>query len=105
MGRRQQRIERRRGRRVHARLRRDLEQLAQLEPGGAPQRPLVIDSPVLVDARAVAKPCPFCGGAVRLDAHTAEVVDGVRLRVASVVCAPCGARRSVYFRLDDPTVH
>ena len=91
--------------RAHARLVRDQERLARLEPGGGPERPLLIDSPVLVDARAVAKPCPLCGGSLRLDAHTAEVVDGVRLRVASVTCTQCGVRRSVYFRLSEPSVH
>lgn len=84
---------------------RDLERVARREPGGAPDRPLVIDSPVLVDVRAVAKPCVFCDGSLRLDAHTAEVVEGVRLRVASVACTQCGARRSVYFRLAGPSVH
>ncbi len=91
--------------REQARLRRDLERAARLEAGGAPDHPLVIDSPVLVDIRAVAEPCPLCGGLLRLDAHTAEVVDGVRLRVASVVCTQCGGRRSVYFRLAEPSVH
>lgn len=84
---------------------RDLERLAHLEPGGSPERPLLIDSPVLVETRAVAKPCPLCAGSLRLDAHTAETVDGVRLRVASVCCTQCGVRRSVYFRLAEPSVH
>jgi hypothetical protein len=65
----------------------------------------VIDSPVLVDLRAVAQPCVVCGGSLRLDAHTAEVVDRVRLRVAAVVCTQCGARRAIYFRLHEPSLH
>jgi hypothetical protein len=99
----------RRDRRAQARVReklaRELEALARLEPGGAPDKPLLIDSPVLVDTRAVAKPCLLCGGSMRLDAHTAEVVDGVRLRVASVVCTACGTSRAIYFRLDEPSLH
>jgi len=84
---------------------RDRERLARLEPGGAPARPLPIDSPVLVELRAVARPCPLCGGALRLDGHAAARVDGVRLRVATVACTMCGTRREIYFRLVEPTVH
>jgi hypothetical protein len=60
---------------------------------------------VLVETRAVAKPCPLCEGALKLDAHTAEIVEGVRLRVASVSCTLCGTRRSIYFRLAEPSLH
>jgi hypothetical protein len=99
----------RRDRRAQARARdklvRELEELARLEPGGTPEQPLLIDSPVLVDTRAVAKPCPLCGASLRLDAHTAEVVDGVRLRVAAVACTGCGTRRAIYFRLVEPSLH
>ncbi len=99
----------RRDRRAQARAReklaRELEELARLEPGGTPEQPQMIDSPVLVDTRAVAKPCPLCGSPLRLDAHTAEVVNGVRLRVASVACTVCGTRRAIYFRLDEPSLH
>jgi hypothetical protein len=84
---------------------RDLERLARLEPGGAADRPLPIDSPVLVELRAVARPCPLCGGSLRLEEHAAERVGGVRLRVATVACTQCGTRRRIYFRLDDPAVH
>jgi hypothetical protein len=104
-GQERRRTQRRLAERARARLTRELERSARLAPGGAPDRPLVIDSPVLVDLRAVAKPCLFCGGSLRLDAHTAEVVDGVRLRVAAVVCTQCGRRRAMYFRLDAPSVH
>lgn len=84
---------------------RDLDRLARLEPGGAPDRPVLIDSPALVELRAVAKPCPLCGGSLRLETHAAEKIAGVRLRVAAVACTLCGARRAMYFRLAEPTVH
>ncbi len=100
-GQQRRRTQRRLAERARARLTRELERSARF----APDRPLVIDSPVLVDLRAVAKPCLFCGGSLRLDAHTAEVIDGVRLRVAAVVCAQCGTRRAMYFRLHAPSVH
>ncbi len=81
---------------------RDLDRLARLAPGGAPDRPLPIDTPPLVDVMAVATPCPLCGGGFRLDEHAAETVDGVRLRVARVACTTCGIRRAIYFRLREP---
>jgi hypothetical protein len=84
---------------------RDLERLARIEPGGSPDRPLVIDSPAVVDIRAVAKPCPLCGGPLRLEEHAATEIGGTRLRVATVSCTQCGTRRSLYFRLDESTLH
>jgi hypothetical protein len=91
--------------RAHERLVRDLDRLARLETGGAPDRPFVIDSPAVVEVRALARPCPLCGGSLRLEGHGAEIVDGVRLRVAAVACTTCGTRRSIYFRLGQPTAH
>jgi hypothetical protein len=91
--------------RAHEELVRDLERLARLEPGGSPERPLVIDSPAVVEVRAVAKPCPLCGGSLRVEEHAALEIEGARLRVASVACTQCGVRRSVYFRLGGTSVH
>ena len=79
---------------------RDLDRLAAVEQGGSPERPIAIDSPALVDVRAVAKPCVLCEGPLRLEEHAAEEIDGVRLRVASVACTQCGTQRSIYFRLE-----
>ena len=81
---------------------RDLDRLARLQPGGAPERPLVIESPALVEVVAGAVPCPLCGGTLRLDEHTAETVEGVRLRVAYLACTLCGTKRQRYFRLVAP---
>jgi hypothetical protein len=91
--------------RVHAQLVRDQERLARLQPGGAPERPVPVESPTQVDVIAVASPCPLCGGTLRLDEHAAETLAGVRLRVARVVCTACGTRRAFYFRLVDRTPH
>jgi hypothetical protein len=99
------RTERRVQARVHEKLVHDRERLARLEPGGAAEQPLVVDSPAVVDIRAVARPCPLCGGSLRLDEHGAREVDGIRLRVAAVSCTQCGVRRSVYFRLSHPAIH
>ena len=88
--------------REHAKLAQDVERLARLEPGGAPERPIVVESPAAVDVIATARPCPLCGGSLHLEEHAAEAIDGVRLRVARLACAACGVRRVRYFRLDVP---
>ncbi len=91
--------------RAREKLVRQLEELAELELGGSPDRPMVVDSPAIVDLRAVARPCPLCEGSLKLEDHVADEIDGVRLRVARLSCTRCGVRRSRYFRLDGPTIH
>lgn len=84
--------------RAQQKLARDLTKLAAMEPGGAPDRPIVIASPSEVEVRATA-PCAVCRSTVKVEEHTAETLGGRRLRVARVVCTFCRARRAVYFQL------
>lgn len=102
---RRQRAERRQREQARRRLAREIEALAALEEGGAPARPIAVDSVAVVEIRALARPCPLCGGPLRLEAHRAEVIDGVRLRVAAVTCPMCGVERAIYFRLAEPLAH
>jgi DNA repair exonuclease SbcCD ATPase subunit len=102
---RRSRAARRERERAQQQMARELERLARAEEGGLPQRPIAIDSPAVVELRAVARPCPLCGGPLRLESHTAEVIDGTRLRIAQVVCTSCGRPRAIHFRLDAPPVH
>lgn len=80
-------------------LARDLERLAELAPGGSPERAIEIVSPSEVEVRTRSTPCPVCRGEVRADEHTAEMIGGVRLRVARFTCAVCRRRGVLYFRL------
>ena len=91
--------------REQEKLARDQERLAHLQPGGAPERPLAIESPPQVDVIAGATPCPLCGGTLRLIEHAAEVLAGVRLRVAHLTCTRCRTPRTLYFRLVEQTLH
>lgn len=91
--------------RERQKLVRELERLAALEPGGAPDRAIVVDTPAIVEPRAVAQPCPICEGSLKLEEHAATEIDGTRLRVATVACTSCGTRRHRYFRLAGPTLH
>ena len=75
------------------------ERLADLAPGGAPERAIDVESASQVEVEAANRPCPRCGGPIRVDEHAAETVGAARLRVARVSCARCGASRQIWFRL------
>jgi len=85
--------------RTQGKLVRDLERLARLAPGGSPERPVALESPAQVEVVAAARPCPLCGGSLRVDTHTASTSGGLRRRVAQVACTACGIRRALYFVL------
>ncbi len=90
-------------------LAKDLERLAALEPGGAADRPIEVVSASEVEVHARSMPCPVCGGAVRVEEHTAETAllggaggapaIAARVRIATVACVVCRRRRRVFFRL------
>lgn len=96
------RAARRTSERQAKKIRDDLEKLAHLEPGGAAENAIEIHSPVQVDARTQATPCPLCEGRLTLDEHTAETIEGQRLRIAKCHCVECGTAREIYFHLVSP---
>jgi len=73
--------------------------LARLEAGGSPDHPIELESASLVEPHATSLPCARCGGTLRLDEHTAEIIEGSRLRVVRLHCFQCNAPRVVYVRL------
>jgi len=87
-----------------AKLAEDKEKLFRLQPGGAPARPLRVAASPVVDVRARATRCPLCDGALRLDEHAADSVDGRSLRVARLTCLGCHVPRELWFEIvpDDP---
>lgn len=96
------RTARRAAARAQQKLTEQRARLARLEPGGAADRPLEVDSASVVEARVEAVPCIFCGGRVRTLEHRAETFGERRLRVAAVRCVRCGADRTLYFRIGSP---
>jgi hypothetical protein len=78
----------------------DREKLARLAPGGEPARPLVVESPAVIELRATGEPCIQCEGAVALVSHDADTVDGELLRVVTVRCRTCGTPRTLWFRVE-----
>jgi hypothetical protein len=85
--------------REHEKIRRDLEKLALLAPGGSADRAILVTSAAEIEVSVTAMPCPLCQGALRLEEHAAETVGGLRVRICRVVCSVCRARRAIYFRL------
>lgn len=75
-------------------------ELAALEAGGAPERPIDVESASTIEVHASSTPCASCGEhGVRVEEHTAETIDDRRLRVVRVMCPRCGLRRVVYYRI------
>jgi hypothetical protein len=93
------RSERRANERAVRREVRDRARLAELEPGGAADRPLAVSTASLVEPTARSLRCPLCDGALQLEEHAAERVAGVSLRVARTRCVRCGAPRAIWFRI------
>jgi hypothetical protein len=93
------RAERRERERAAEKLVRDKVRLARLEDGGAPERPVRVESASQVEPHALAMACLRCGGAPRLVEHAAETHGGDRLRVARLECPRCGTRREIWFRI------
>jgi hypothetical protein len=82
-----------------AKLTRDQEKLARIEPGGGPDRPIGVTSASVIEPEVRAKPCPLCAAPLQVEEHAA--VD--ELRVVHALCARCGVRRSIYFQIHHPS--
>ena len=96
------RAARREGERAAVKLADAGAKLARLEPGGSPENPIELESASLVEPHASSLPCARCGGNLRVEEHTAQTIDGARLRVARLRCVQCGSPRIVYVHLISP---
>ena len=75
------------------------EKLADLEPGGTEERPIVVDSASLVEPRALRERCLACDSAVDLVDHRAVHVRGTLVREVVVKCKRCARQRSRWLRV------
>jgi len=75
---------------------RDREKLANLSPGGARDRPIIVETAAVIEGRVRAMPCVQCEGAYRVGEHRSE---GPGLRAVDAKCERCGAPRTVWFRI------
>jgi hypothetical protein len=85
--------------RADAKLSRDRERLATFEPGGSPERPLVVESASQIEPHASSTSCLHCGTAYRVLDHTAESIRGAAVRVVRARCPYCGADRTLFFAI------
>jgi len=75
------------------------QKLAELDPGGSPERPLDVSSASVVQARAEAQHCLRCNLPMRCDEHTTFAGPHGLLRLAKLDCRGCGATRDLYLRI------
>lgn len=80
-------------------LARAKERLFVLGPGGAPERPRMVESASVIEPIARSTRCPRCDGSLRVDEHAAVVVAGAGLRLVRATCVQCGSRRELWFRI------
>jgi hypothetical protein len=77
--------------------------LMDLEPGGAPERPIDVGTAALVEPKARSVPCPRCEEPFGVAAHEAHTDDRGRLREVMLKCRACGTTRSLWFRIVQPS--
>lgn len=80
-------------------------QLAAIEPGGNPRRPLEVGSAAIVESRAAALGCAVCAGTLRPLSHDALTVDDVALRKVQARCVACESERTVWVRIAVPMIN
>jgi len=79
--------------------------LLVLERGGAPERPLEVDSAAVVEPRAESFRCPDCDGPLRCEEQTVSQRDGHLVRAVDLVCRDCGSPLTLYFRVVEPLLN
>ena len=80
-------------------LARAREQLFELEPGATRGRPHEVTSAAVIEPKAESTVCPRCSGHFEVEEHEARS----RVRELKVRCRFCGARRSLWFRINTPS--
>ena len=94
-----QRTLRRESERAETKLARAREALFALEAGGAPGRPIVVESASQIEPHAQSMQCPLCGDHFLVEDHEVLHRDGASVRVVSVLSRQCGKRRKLYFAI------
>ncbi len=71
------------------------EKLALASPGGAPERPITVESASVIESIAESLGCARCEGEARVEDHAAER----GLRKVTTRCRTCGAARIVWAQI------
>ncbi len=77
--------------------------LLDLESGGTSARPLEVLTAAVIEPRAKSARCPRCDEPFELSSHEAHAGSEGRLREAKLECRFCGERRSLWFRIRQPS--
>jgi len=81
---------------------RDRERAAELDVGGSPDRPIVVESSSVIEVRARSLRCPQCDAECQILEHTAERIAEVLLRAVKVRCLRCAIERTRWFKIEAP---
>lgn len=76
--------------------------LVTLEPGGAPDRPIEIESASVVETDAGSQPCSICGGTALVTDHRVIEHEGRRLRALALRCKLCSEAWNRYYWIAAP---
>lgn len=76
--------------------------LFQASEGGTPDRPILVSSASVIEARARDLLCPVCGGQTSIRQHEAVRTGVKRLRKIERTCMACGEASTLYFELALP---
>jgi hypothetical protein len=99
------RAERRAAERAAEKLAEQRVKLFFASDGGSIDRPLVLESASLVEPRALAQPCPRCGGPLRLLSHDAVAKGASLLRAARTRCGLCASEWTSWFLVERRLPH
>lgn len=83
-------------------LAKDRVRLATLEPGGAPERPIVVETVAVIEVRATDTRCAVCEGGLQLEEHEVVTHGDVSLRRTRLRCRQCHTPRLIWFRIARP---
>jgi hypothetical protein len=97
--------QRRAAERAAVELARQRVRLAELEPGGTAERPIVVESASVIETRARDTPCAVCEGALEVVEHASVAHGESRLRRVDLRCRACHAPRSIWFRIEPPRLN
>ncbi len=67
--------------------------------GALPTSAIEVQSAAAIEPRAEREPCPWCGGALHVDAHEVEEHGATRLRRVDAKCGSCSKVTTTWFRL------
>jgi hypothetical protein len=91
--------QRRAAERAAVSLAKDRVRLAELAAGGAPERPIVVESAAQIEGQARDTRCAVCEAQLQLEDHEVVPNAGTSLRRVRLVCRECHTPRVLWYRI------